>query len=108
MSSATERGRHKRWRAILWLESTPEYKARGWARLYISTHTPAAPGSGERKKHAQMAAEDVKFAYPDPNENMSKRQWEKAVAAWRAELRKGAGAAELEGLKGDLSGPPDT
>ena len=105
MSSATERGRQKRWRAILWLESTPEYKARGRARLSISTHTPAAPGSGERKKHAQMAAEDVKFAYPDPNETMSKRQWEKAVAAWRAALRRAAGAAALEG---DLSGPPDT
>ena len=55
-----------------------------------------------------MAAEDVKFAYPDPNETMSKRQWEKAVAAWRAALRRAAGAAELEGLKGDLIGPPDT
>ena len=106
MSSATERGRQKRWRAILWLESTPEYKAGAGAYKLAYTH-PAAPRTGERKKHAQMAAEDVKFAYPDPNENMSKRQWEKAVAAWRAELRKGAGAAELEGLKGDLSGPPD-
>ena len=57
------------------------------------------------KKHTQMAAEDVKFAYPDPNETMSKRQWEKAVAAWRAALRRAARAAELEG---DLSGPPDT
>ena len=52
-----------------------------------------------------MAAEDVKFAYPDPNETMSKRQWEKAVAAWRAALRRAAGAAALEG---DLNGPPDT
>ena len=55
-----------------------------------------------------MAAEDVKFAYPDPNETMSKRQWEKAVAAWRAALRRAAGAAALEELEGDLSGPPDT
>ena len=80
----------------------------GWARLSCSIHTPRCAGVWREKKHAQMAAEDVKFAYPDPNENMSKRQWEKAVAAWRAELRKGAEAAELEGLKGDLSGPPDT
>ena len=81
----------------------------GGGRAYQLAHThPLRRGLEREKKHAQMAAEDVKFAYPDPNENMSKRQWEKAVAAWRAELRKGAGAAELEGLKGDLSGPPDT
>ena len=106
MSSATERGRQKRWRAILWLESTPEYKARGWARLSTSTHTHTRCAENWREKeHAQMAAEDVKFAYPDPNETMSKRQWEKAAAAWRAALRRAAGAAALEG---DLSGPPDT
>ena len=68
-----------------------------------NANTPrCAENSG---KHAQMAAEDVKFAYPDPNETMSKRQWEKAVAAWRAALRRAAGAAALAG---DLSGPPDT
>ena len=78
----------------------------GWARLSISTHTHTrCAGVWREKKHAQMAAEDVKFAYPDPNETMSKRQWEKAVAAWRAALRRAAGAAELER---DLSGPPDT
>ena len=69
--------------------------------------TRCAENSGEFVCYLswQMAAEDVKFAYPDPNETMSKRQWEKAVAAWRAALRRAAGAAALEG---DLSGPPDT
>ena len=77
----------------------------GGGRLSISIDTPRCAENWREKKHAQMAAEDVKFAYPDPNETMSKRQWEKAVAAWRAALRRAAGAAALEG---DLNGPPDT
>ena len=61
-----------------------------------NANTPRC-AENHREKHAQMAAEDVKFAYPDPNETMSKRQWEKAVAAWCAALRNAVDSDAGEG-----------
>ena len=94
MSSATVRGRQKRWRVILWLESTREYQV---SVLSSTGHSLIVPPHYWLSKEPQMATEDVKFAYPDPNETMSKRQWEKAVAAWRAALRNAVDSDAGEG-----------
>ena len=52
----------------------------------------------------QMATESVKEAYPDPNENTSKRAWERALWQWRAELRNDA--AKVTAGEGDVSPGP--